>query len=177
MKEIVCENCGARELDRKDGFYVCRYCGSKFRIEKEEKTSEIELNEDVAALLKKWDENPERAERYARLILEIDPGNPRAKAYLAGRENVGGCYVATAVYGSYDCPPVWTLRRYRDNILATTFFGRTFIHAYYAVSPALVRQFGGRAWFSALWRPVLDRKVWRLNRRGVEDTPYRDRMW
>lgn len=177
MKEIVCENCGARELDRKDGFYVCRYCGSKLRIEKGEKTSEIELNEDVAALLKKWDENPERAERYARLILEIDPGNPRAKAYLAGRENVGGCYVATAVYGSYDCPPVWTLRRYRDNILATTFLGRTFIHAYYAVSPALVRQFGGRAWFFALWRPVLDRKVRRLNRRGVEDTPYRDRMW
>ena len=26
----------------------------------------------------------------------------------------GGCYVATAVYGSYDCPQVWTLRRYRE---------------------------------------------------------------
>ena len=26
----------------------------------------------------------------------------------------GGCYVATAVYGSYDCPEVWVLRRYRD---------------------------------------------------------------
>ena len=25
--------------------------------------------------------------------------------------NSGGCYVATAVYGSYDCPEVWTLRR------------------------------------------------------------------
>ncbi len=23
-----------------------------------------------------------------------------------------GCYIATAVYGSYDCPPVWTLRRF-----------------------------------------------------------------
>ena len=30
----------------------------------------------------------------------------------------GGCYVATAVYGSYDCPEVWTLRRYRDLYLA-----------------------------------------------------------
>ena len=28
-----------------------------------------------------------------------------------------GCYVATAVYGSYDCPEVWTLRRYRDDTL------------------------------------------------------------
>lgn len=24
--------------------------------------------------------------------------------------NSGGCYVATCVYGSYDCPEVWTLR-------------------------------------------------------------------
>lgn len=29
-----------------------------------------------------------------------------------------GCYVATCVYGSYDCPQVWTLRRYRDYKLA-----------------------------------------------------------
>ena len=33
-------------------------------------------------------------------------------------DKTGGCYVATAVYGSYDCPQVWTLRRYRDDILA-----------------------------------------------------------
>src|SRR5699024_12626084 len=25
-------------------------------------------------------------------------------------QSSGGCYVATAVYGSYDCPEVWTLR-------------------------------------------------------------------
>ena len=34
----------------------------------------------------------------------------------------GGCYVATAVYGSYDCPQVWTLRRYRDDTLAETWY-------------------------------------------------------
>ena len=39
----------------------------------------------------------------------------------------GGCYVATAVYGSYDCPQVWTLRRYRDYTLAETWYGRAFI--------------------------------------------------
>ena len=27
-----------------------------------------------------------------------------------------GCYIATCVYGSYDCPQVWILRRYRDEI-------------------------------------------------------------
>ena len=43
----------------------------------------------------------------------------------------GGCYVATAVYGSYDCPEVWTLRRYRDYSLAETWYGRAFIKLYY----------------------------------------------
>ena len=28
----------------------------------------------------------------------------------------GGCYIATCVYGSYDCPEVWTLRRFRVDI-------------------------------------------------------------
>ena len=88
-----------------------------------------------------------------------------------------GCYVATAVYGSYDCPQVWTLRRFRDDTLAETWYGRAFIRAYYAVSPTLVRWFGETKWFQRLWRGPLDRLVARLRSRGVEDTPYRDRDW
>ena len=38
----------------------------------------------------------------------------------------GGCYVATCVYGSYDCPQVWTLRRFRDDTLGSTWYGRAF---------------------------------------------------
>lgn len=86
----------------------------------------------------------------------------------------GGCYVATAVYGSYDCPEVWTLRRYRDNILAETRCGRAFIRLYYAVSPTLVRWFGKTEWFRNLWKPMLDRMVKQLNDKGVENTPYAD---
>ena len=29
-------------------------------------------------------------------------------------QNENGCYIATCVYGSYDCPQVLTLRRFRD---------------------------------------------------------------
>lgn len=46
-----------------------------------------------------------------------------------------GCYIATSVYGSYDCPQVWTLRRYRDFTLNKTTFGRMFTRTYYAVQP------------------------------------------
>lgn len=88
-----------------------------------------------------------------------------------------GCYVATAVYGSYDCPEVWTLRRYRDNTLAITWYGRAFIKIYYAISPTLVKWFGNTNWFKNMWKPTLDRMVEKLNNNGVEDTPYNDKQW
>ena len=77
-----------------------------------------------------------------------------------------GCYIATAVYGSYDCPPVWTLRRFRDRVLAASWYGRTFIRVYYAVSPSLVRWFGGTVWFRRLWKSPLDVMVAFLQERG-----------
>lgn len=89
----------------------------------------------------------------------------------------GGCYVATAVYGSYDCPQVWTLRRYRDYTLAETWYGRAFIHTYYAISPTLVKWFGHTDWFKNMWRGKLDRMVSNLQSKGVESTPYEDREW
>ena len=89
----------------------------------------------------------------------------------------GGCYVATAVYGSYDCPQVWTLRRFRDYTLSETWYGRAFIRTYYAISPTLVKMFGKTEWFRNLWKPTLDRIVDRLNNEGVECTPYSDKNW
>lgn len=86
-----------------------------------------------------------------------------------------GCYIATAIYGSYDCPEVWTLRRYRDDTLAGTWFGRMFISVYYAISPTLVKWFGDTSWFKKMWRGPLDRMVAKLNESGVENTPYEDK--
>ncbi len=88
-----------------------------------------------------------------------------------------GCYVATAVYGSYDCPQVWTLRRYRDNILAESWYGRAFIRTYYAISPTLVKWFGETEWFRKMWKGKLDRMVENLQADGVESTPYEDKNW
>lgn len=88
-----------------------------------------------------------------------------------------GCYVATAVYGSYDCPQVWTLRRYRDDTLAGTWYGRAFIRIYYAISPTLVKWFGKTGWFKKMWQGTLDRLVDKLQSQGVEATPYEDKNW
>ena len=89
----------------------------------------------------------------------------------------GGCYVATCVYGSYDCPQVWTLRRYRDDTLGATWYGRTFIRTYYAISPTLVKWFGNTNWFKKMWKGKLDRMVIKLQSSGVESTPYEDKNW
>lgn len=88
-----------------------------------------------------------------------------------------GCYIATCVYGSYECPQVWTLRRYRDDTLGSAWYGRLFIRTYYAISPTLVKWFGDTNWFKKLWRGRLDRMVANLKSKGVQDTPYQDKQW
>ena len=93
------------------------------------------------------------------------------------KRHKNACYVATCVYGSYDCPQVWTLRRYRDDTLAGTWYGRAFIRFYYLISPTAVRLFGKTGLFQRFFRKRLDRMVKRLNDRGVENTPYRDKKW
>ena len=106
---------------------------------------------------------------YDEKIKELDP-NYQGKSYSA-------CYVATAVYGSYDCEEVWTLRRFRDYTLAETWYGRAFIHTYYAISPTLVKWFGNTEWFKKMWKEPLDNMVKKLQSQGVESTPYKDRVW
>lgn len=109
-------------------------------------------------------------------IKQIDPSYQVPEVQIP-QSSSGSCYVATAVYGSYDCPQVWTLRRYRDFILAENVFGRALIRIYYAVSPTIVKLIGKKKWFTRIWRRVLDRKIEKLRETGVADTPYEDRQW
>ena len=88
-----------------------------------------------------------------------------------------GCYIATCVYGSYDCPEVWTLRRYRDNMLCSSWYGRAFIKLYYTISPTLVKWFGKTKWFKKMWKKKLDKMVEKLQNNGVECSSYQDKDW
>ena len=98
-------------------------------------------------------------------------------SYQTPTINTGSCYIATAVYGSYDCPQVWTLRRYRDYTLAETWYGRAFIKTYYAISPTLVKLFGHTKWFKKIWKSRLDHIIAHLQSEGIESTSYEDRNW
>ena len=88
-----------------------------------------------------------------------------------------GCYIATCIYGSYDCPQVWTLRRYRDTTLADTWYGRVFIRAYYKTSPSIVKWLGNKDRFKSFCYRALNRTIERLNNRGFSSLPYEDRNW
>lgn len=46
-----------------------------------------------------------------------------------------GCYIATAVFGSYNAPEVLILRRFRDEIMLNNIFGTIFVKIYYRLSP------------------------------------------
>lgn len=153
-------------------------------------TSDLDMSSGFNEIKRRFEE----AERY--LVMAANVGNEDAKKLLVSTRDLlakakayesahapsssgtssssGGCYVATAVYGSYDCPQVWTLRRFRDRTLAGTWYGRLFIRIYYAVSPVLVRWFGDCGWFRSLWRGPLDRLVRHLQSQGIPSTPYRD---
>ena len=85
-----------------------------------------------------------------------------------------GCYVASCVYGSYDCPQVWTLRRYRDEYLEKSIAGRAFIRMYYTISPIIVAVFGKNEIVRDTWKKLLDPFVKRLQSRGYSDKKYYD---
>lgn len=99
------------------------------------------------------------AENYKRQIADnlafIDAA--RSGAYdQKNEQGKSGCYIATAVYGSYDCDEVFALRRFRDDRLSKSPFGRFFIRTYYRFSPGLTKYLPYDNPVSRLIRGILD---------------------
>ena len=87
----------------------------------------------------------------------------------------GGCYIATCVYGTYDCPQLWTLRRFRDEVLSKYKLGRKFIRFYYQTSPSLVERYGNTKLFNVFWKNILDVFVRYLNNNNIDSSKYEDK--
>lgn len=160
----------------------------KYNIDKENYAEILKINSTILkGILEKRSYNPTGATLDIRKLV-VPEWEEYNKKYIANCEKIkkidpiyspdnakqGGCYIATCVYGSYDCSPVWVLRRYRDNRLAKTWCGRSFIKFYYWISPKMVRLFGDRKWFKNIFKRPLDRKVKNLLAKGYLDTPYYD---
>ena len=100
MESISCKNCNATGLRLVNGYWVCDYCGSRFLPTKEERnasargtaftfgsqrsggSSQIGVSSDVERLLEKCRTDRKNAQKYANLILDMDPDNEEALKYL-----------------------------------------------------------------------------------------------
>ena len=71
----------------------------------------------------------------------------------------GGCFVATAVYGTPTAREVQVLREYRDTILLHTCAGRAFVRVYQRLGPNLAEAISGRPIAVRLVRVLLLRPV------------------
>ena len=52
----------------------------------------------------------------------LDQGVITTEEFQIKKEQLLSCFEVIYIYGSYDCPQVWTLRRYRDCALAETWY-------------------------------------------------------
>lgn len=68
-----------------------------------------------------------------------------------------GCFIATACYGSYDAPEVVLFRKFRDEVLQETLFGRIFIKTYYYISPPIADFISHRELLKGFIRDILDK--------------------
>jgi len=82
--------------------------------------------------------------------------------YIARKK--GACYIATAVYGSYDSDEVLVLRRFRDEILKPTKVGRKMVAFYYKYSPYLSKKLKLNSIPSNIIKFILNRFIKFLNR-------------
>lgn len=78
-------------------------------------------------------------------------GNCAASATI----NVGGCFIATAAFGSSMDPSVWALRVFRDTHLLTNPFGRLFVQFYYTFSPVVAEIIAQSEFLKAVTRTLL----------------------
>jgi alpha-tubulin suppressor-like RCC1 family protein len=64
----------------------------------------------------------------------------------------GGCFVATAAYGSFLEPHVIILREFRDRFLLNNSIGQTFVNLYYNYSPSIAKIITNNAFLRLAFR-------------------------
>lgn len=78
----------------------------------------------------------------------------------------GGCFIATAVYGSPIAPEVIVFRQFRDKVLLTSKLGTGFVKCYYIVSPPLALLISKHKSLGALTRCFLLEPILYLIKKG-----------
>jgi hypothetical protein len=78
-------------------------------------------------------------------------------------EKKSGCFIATAVYEDYNSKEVLRLRKYRDEKLKNSIWGRIFIRTYYTISPPISEIIKKHNILKKLIKPILDKIILKLD--------------
>ncbi len=77
-----------------------------------------------------------------------------------GNGGGGGCFIATAAYGTEMAEEVKTLTKFRDDVLLKTIAGKEFVELYYAISPPIAEFIRNKPIFRAITRIALQPLIW-----------------
>ena len=79
----------------------------------------------------------------------------------------GGCFIATAAYGSPTAEQLDVLREFRDDILLESGVGSQFVALYYRLSPPVADFISGNSFLKTVVRELLvDPVVWMVGVTG-----------
>jgi hypothetical protein len=84
---------------------------------------------------------------------------------MIGQEKKGGCFIATASYGSPLAPEVMVFRQFRDEKLLHSKLGSAFVRVYYFVSPPLAKIVSKNKLLRVIIRQLCLRPILRLIRK------------
>lgn len=102
----------------------------------------------------------------AALLAALHPDGRAAKLIADEAKQApqgSGCYIATAVYGSYAHPQVKRLRRYRDEVLLQSVGGKIFVKIYYKISPPLAKHLAKATVINKMVKSLLETWLKRLH--------------
>jgi hypothetical protein len=90
-----------------------------------------------------------------RIDATAQPTEDLWRRYRDAGGGAGGCFIATAAFGSYENRWVWVLRDFRDQVLLDHDSGRSFVEWYYAHSPRAAAWISAHGWARVLTRIAL----------------------
>ena len=94
-------------------------------------------------------------------VPDEDPApSPSTSATFIDNDDGGGCFIATAAYGSYLNPHVKTLRDLRDEFLVPGTLGRKYVRLYYQYGPTIANRIKKHGSLKFITRQVLLPLIW-----------------
>jgi hypothetical protein len=106
--------------------------------------------------------------RYRDLLKQLEQGMPLEPHPAAVSQTKKGCFVATAAFATPFAPEVIALRKFRDDVLNHSAFGRAFIRIYYFASPTIASVISSSKFLRAVSRKVFIHLVSYLQRRNIQ---------